>query len=147
MNDADFPAMHMQGPRGSQNPTDNRRFNNPQRGGQSAPQRPQQSFDRTSSNSADRQGGQFGQGQSAVDDIRNRIRQQQEEKSAVSNQMPVDDDLNQPIMDAQLVNEPTVAPIEDVTMPEEQNYNEAPTDEIPDDWLMPKVFKSSKNNN
>ncbi len=147
VNDADFPAMHMQGPRGSQNPTDNRRFNNPQRGGQSAPQRPQQSFDRTSSNSADRQGGQFGQGQSAVDDIRNRIRQQQEEKSAVSNQMPVDDDLNQPIMDAQLVNEPTVAPIEDVTMPEEQNYNEAPTDEIPDDWLMPKVFKSSKNNN
>jgi hypothetical protein len=142
VNDADFPAMHMQGPRGSQNqnPTDNRRFNNPQRGGQQAPQRPQQPFDRT-------QGGQFGQGQSAVDDIRNRIRQQQEEKSAVSNQMPVDDDLDQPIMDAQLVNEPTVAPIEDVAMPEEQNYNEAPTDEIPDDWLMPKVFKSSKNNN
>jgi hypothetical protein len=137
VNDADFPAMHMQGPRGSQNPTDNRRFNNPQRGGQQAPQRSQQPF---------------GQGRNAVDDIRNRIRQQQEDRATapVQNQpmpTPVMDDVEPEIMDAQLVNEPTVAPIEDVAMPEEQNYNEAPTDEIPDDWLMPKVFKSSKNNN
>ncbi len=138
VNDTDFPAMHMQGQRGqqNQNPIDNRRFNNPQRSNPSvSPQRPQQ---------------QFPQGRAAVDDIRNRIRQEERPTVPVQNQplpTPVMDDVEPEIMDAQLVNEPTVAPIEDVVMPEEQNFDSTPTDEIPDDWLMPKVFKSSKNNN
>ncbi len=138
VNDTDFPAMHMQGQRGqqNQNTVDNRRFNNPQRiNPVVASQRSQQ---------------QFPQGRAAVDDIRNRIRQEERPTAPVQNQptqTPVMDDVEPEIMDAQLVNEPTVAPIEEVAMPEEQNFSETPTDEIPDDWLMPKVFKSSKNNN
>lgn len=144
VSDTDFPAMHMQGPRVNQNQnqnpaTDNRRFNNPQRSNSAVtPQRSQQ---------------QFGQGRSVVDDIRNKLREEQRSRPVGQNPMngtmptPPMDDIEPEILDAQLVNEPTAAPIEDVAMPEEQGFNEAPTDEIPDDWLMPKVFKSSKNNN
>lgn len=51
------------------------------------------------------------------------------------------------IQDAQIVNEPkrSSLPVEDV-IPEAPYIPPSP-DEIPDDWLMPKVFKSSKNNN
>ena len=37
--------------------------------------------------------------------------------------------------------------VEEIQTPEESGYNPPNPDEIPDDWLMPKVFKSSKNNN
>jgi len=50
-------------------------------------------------------------------------------------------------MDAQLVSEPTMSPIEDVMPTEQESFDASSPDEIPDDWLMPKVFKSSKNNN
>jgi hypothetical protein len=38
-------------------------------------------------------------------------------------------------------------PVEDVRMPEESSFGAQNNEDIPDDWLMPKVFKSSKNNN
>jgi len=143
VSDTDFPAMHMQGPRPSQtqnqNPIDNRRFNNPQRSNPAvAPQRSQQ---------------QFPQGRAVVDDIRNKLREEQRSRPVGQNPMngtmptPPMEDIEPEILDAQLVNEPTVAPIEDTVMPEEQSFDATLTDEIPDDWLMPKVFKSSKNNN
>ena len=150
VSDADFPAMHMQAPKVSQN-TDNRRTNNPTRGAQNVnPQRSEQPFS---------------QNRNMVDEIRNKIRQENRPQQQFQNESmpsqpmqsqshqsqpmpsPIMEDIEPEIQDAQLVNEPTMSPIEDVMPTEQESFNPATTDEIPDDWLMPKVFKSSKNNN
>ncbi len=126
----DFPAMHMQNRTSQnqgQNNNDNRRMNNPMRNQQNNPQRPSQ---------------QFGQNRNMAD-IRNKI-MEEAQRSQAPFQVPVEE-----VKDAQIVDEQPQMnqPIEDMVMPEEQNYNAQPQDDIPDDWLMPKVFKSSKNNN
>ena len=129
----DFPAMHMQAPRTNQNQNqgqnnDGRRSsNNPVRNMQNNSQRPSQ---------------QFGQNRS-VNDIRSKIMEEVQRPQAPF-QAPVEE-----VRDAQIVEEqPQMSqPVADMVMPEETNYNSQPQDDIPDDWLMPKVFKSSKNNN
>jgi nanoRNase/pAp phosphatase (c-di-AMP/oligoRNAs hydrolase) len=65
------------------------------------------------------------------DDIRNKIMEESR--------------MQDPVIDEEQVM--TNAPIEEVQMPEEPQFTPQSTEEIPDDWLMPKVFKSSKNNN
>jgi len=70
--------------------------------------------------------------------------------------MPFEEPYQEPqIQDAQVINEPEMnmnepvmnAPIQNDQMPEDTQYNPPSPSEVPDDWLMPKVFKSSKNNN
>lgn len=131
----DFPAMHMQS-RPSQNQTqnlnqeqnnDNRRMQNP---------------NRSISSNAPRSSQQFGQNRN-VEDIRNKI-MEEVKKPQVQFQAPVED-----FQEAQIIeDQPQMnQPIEDVQMPEEQPFVPENNEDIPDDWLMPKVFKSSKNNN
>lgn len=125
----DFPAMHMQnrpGQNQGQN-NDNRRMNSPMRNPQNNPQRPNQ---------------QFGQNRNMAD-IRTKI-MEEAQRSQTPFQAPAEE-----VKDAQIIDEqPQMSqPINDMVIPEEQSYNTQPQDEIPDDWLMPKVFKSSKNNN
>ena len=125
----DFPAMHMQN-RPAQNlgqNNDNRRMNSPMRNPQNNPQRPSQ---------------QFGQNRN-MNDIRNKI-MEEAQRSQAPFQAPIEE-----VKDAQIIDEqPQMSQqVNDMVMPEEQNYNAQPQDDIPDDWLMPKVFKSSKNNN
>jgi hypothetical protein len=66
-------------------------------------------------------------------------------EEAVQRQFEPEDSIE----DAQIVNEPIMQnqPVEDVRMPEESSFGAQNNEDIPDDWLMPKVFKSSKNNN
>ena len=106
---------------------DNRRMNSPMRNPQNNPQRPSQ---------------QFGQNRN-MNDIRNKI-MEEAQRSQAPFQAPIEE-----VKDAQIIDEqPQMSQqVNDMVMPEEQNYNAQPQDDIPDDWLMPKVFKSSKNNN
>lgn len=117
--DSDFPAMHMQGqPRVQDQARDNRRPDVPR---MPQPQR----------------GGQFAQTQRNVADIRNKLMQHQNQQQF---EQPAEED--QP-----MVPSPMAQPVEDVQMPPQQSYSQQNNEDIPDDWLMPKVFKSSKNNN
>lgn len=130
VNDNDFPAMHIQGGRNqqqSQNQQNENRRQNSMR-----PQQPQ--------NQPRRQQQQFGQSQRA-NDIREKIMRE------VAPQPQFEPENT--IEDAQIVNEPIMQnqPVEDTQMPQEPSFDPQSNEEIPDDWLMPKVFKSSKNNN
>ncbi len=130
VNDNDFPAMHMQGGRNQQqgqNQQNENRRQNPMR-----TQQPQ--------NQPKMQQQQFGQSQRA-NDIREKIRREEASRPQFE---PED-----AIEDAQIVNEPIVQsqPVENTRMPQEPSFDPQNNEEVPDDWLMPKVFKSSKNNN
>lgn len=124
----DFPAMHMQGrPQPSQMP---RRPLPPQ-----SP-RPQNPVGRSQ------------QPQISAQDIMNKIRQEsparQPEPQYEEGQFnPIPQD-NQAINDSAMPHEaqPPFPPQPQNEMPVDQN-----NEDVPDDWLMPKVFKSSKNNN
>ena len=131
----DFPAMHMQAPRTNQNQNQNQGQNNDGRRASNNPVRNMQ-------NNSQRPSQQFGQNRS-VNDIRSKIMEEVQRPQAPF-QAPVEE-----VRDAQIVEEqPQMSqPVADMVMPEETNYNSQPQDDIPDDWLMPKVFKSSKNNN
>lgn len=127
VNDNDFPAMHMQNRGGQFSHQENRPTH------QQRPQQPQnqprpQQF-----------GGQ--QSQKAQADIRDKLIHEQTPAPRFDN--------NEAIEDAQIVNEPIQnQPIEDMKMPQESSsYSPQSNEDVPDDWLMPKVFKSSKNNN
>ncbi len=123
----DFPAMHMQQPRNPQNQgqvNENRRMNNPTRNVSSNPVRSNQ---------------QFGQNRN-VSDVRNKISEEVKPQPQFQPQ-------NEDIHEAEVVEDIQMnQPIDDVQMPEE-NFTPQNPEEIPDDWLMPKVFKGSKNNN
>ncbi len=139
-------------------------------------QRPQQQFGQNSRDieellrkindeNARRSGGgqQFNQNRQTQNrPVNNQIQEQVNNQMPMINQQPVqepmqfEDQYQEPqIQDAQVVNEPTMninepmmsAPLRDDQMPEEGQYNTPSPSEVPDDWLMPKVFKSSKNNN
>lgn len=151
VNDNDFPAMHMQGPASQQN-QDDRRPRNPQRENQGRP------F------SQNRGQQQFGQNPQDIDDLMRKINeensrknqgnqkfdQSQSENRQNQNQTRFEDNSNrysnQNVQDADIVEEPIRNQPQEVREPEEQ-YNAPDPSEVPDDWLMPKVFKSSKNNN
>ena len=130
VSETDFPAMHMRGQRSSQSQNqtqinDNRRMNpvrNPQISNQPRFASP------------------LAQSQS-VNELRNKI--MEEDNRQQSDFAPTED-----VKDAQLVAEPQISlPVEDFKAPEEQPYIPPNIEDVPDDWLMPKVFKSSKNNN
>lgn len=125
----DFPALHMQGSRGAQTQnqgktSDNRRIN-PLRN--------------TPFSNQPRSNVPLLHNQN-INDLRNKI--MDEDKDQPSDFPPVED-----INDAQLVDPQNSIPVEDVQMPQDQSYIAPNIEDVPDDWLMPKVFKSSKNNN
>lgn len=126
VSETDFPAMHMQSNRGQNQQQESRR-DNPMRAPQ--PQNPP------------RMSQQFGGNQpQRTQDIREKI--MREARPSYEPQERIED--------AQIVNEPimqTQPPVEDTRMPQEPSFDDQNNEEIPDDWLMPKVFKSSKNNN
>jgi hypothetical protein len=97
---------------------------------------------RNPQNNPQRPNQQFGQNRNMAD-IRTKI-MEEAQRSQTPFQAPAEE-----VKDAQIIDEqPQMSqPINDMVIPEEQSYNTQPQDEIPDDWLMPKVFKSSKNNN
>lgn len=157
----DFPAMHMNRDRtgqstmgGAQNQPD-RRFSDAQRGGQAQglrqdrPQRAQQPSS----------GAQFGQNPNDIDELMRKIneesRSRQSQRFEQNRQRPsfpqenTDEHQDEAIderfsaQDAQVIDEPVNR---NESMPED-NYTPPDPSEVPDDWLMPKVFKSSKNNN
>ena len=173
INDNDFPAMHMQGrqqqrnnPQRQQRPQQQQQYQQrPQQQQVRPQQQPQQQFGQNSADieelmrkineeNARRQGG--GQNQN-----RPQARPQQPLESPMAHaapaapQMPILDQndpmqdpfVNPQVQDAQIVNEPQMNPMQDAQMPEETPYTAPDPSEVPDDWLMPKVFKSSKNNN
>jgi hypothetical protein len=113
----DFPAMHMQGQ--SQQNTDNRRMNNPTR---QQPQMPPQ-----------RQQSRFNQQQSRQQGSQNQQQQYPQETSVQDGQIIEDAQISQPV--------------EDMSIPQNPSYPPQSNEDVPDDWLMPKVFKGSKNNN
>lgn len=137
----DFPAMHMQ-PRGGQQGqapmrgliNENRRQNNPTRNMPPMQSRGQQ---------------QFGQGINQNDNRNKPF----EENQGTGSQFNRYDDVQEAAIvednrrDASPANQTPIAPIEDIQEPEVQTYQPPVPEEVPDDWLMPKVFKSSKNNN
>ncbi len=133
VNENDFPAMHMQNrpASGQQYQQENRRVN---------PMRPQQPQNRPRQPQYQNP---MPQQQRTPHDIREKLMQEQEAQNRFGAAEPTYED-------AQIVNEPmqNQAPIEDQRMPQEPSYNNPQSNEdVPDDWLMPKVFKSSKNNN
>ncbi|MDO8269342.1 MAG: hypothetical protein Q7T54_01560 [Candidatus Levybacteria bacterium] len=145
VSDNDFPAMHMQ-PHPSQSQTQNQ---NPygdtqvkQDRGQINDNRRMPNPNRSVSSNAPRPNQQFGQNRN-VDDIRNKIMEEVKNPQAQF-QSPIDD-----VQEAQIIeDQPQMSqPIEDVQTPEDQPFVPENNEDIPDDWLMPKVFKSSKNNN
>ncbi len=126
VNDTDFPAMHMQNNRGQNQQQESRR-DNQMRAPQ--PQNPPRMSQQFAGNEPQR-----------TQDIREKI--MRETRPSYEPQDRVED--------AQLVNEPSMQsqqPVEDTRMPQEPSFENQNNEEIPDDWLMPKVFKSSKNNN
>jgi hypothetical protein len=153
--ETDFPASHMQGQRGQQTQDDRR--SRGQRGGQSRQTQRQFGQDPRS---------QFGKNPSDIDELMKKIneenarrqgggqqfggqnRQSQRQQQHVQPQQPAQDDVYDPTPeDTKIVNEPPMnAPIQDAQMPEEAIYQAPDPQDVPDDWLMPKVFKSSKNN-
>lgn len=142
VSDNDFPAMHMQpNPRVQQDnnrdlsrdtqrdPNRDSRRNMPSRNPQNAmPQRGGQQFSHGS--------------QGSVNDIRNKLI----EEKRIQKQFEQPDEIEQI---QQVIEDPQLnQPIEDVQMSQEQpSFETQNNEEIPDDWLMPKVFKSSKSNN
>ena len=164
----DFPAMHMQGGQRNQpQQNDNRRMGGQQPRNNPMPQRPSQSFgqNRPQRQAPIPQGGQFGTNPNDIEELMKKIREenarrnqgggdQRPQRPQGFNQpqnQPADDQMNAPVQDAQIVDEPVMdaqmnQPMDDMPMPQENFDNNTPED-VPDDWLMPKVFKSSKNNN
>lgn len=161
VNDSDFPAMHMRGQQQQQQSQfENRRQNNPRQqtndprmNQQVQDQRQNQPSDRGQQFGGQQFGGQnrqarpqqFGQNPNDVEELMRKIKEenaryQQENKSQNQNDQ-------YPVRDAEIVNEPQMSAPQDDQMPEEAPYQAPAPEEVPDDWLMPKVFKSSKNNN
>ncbi len=93
-----------------------------------------------------RGGQQAGQNQN-VDDIRSKIIE--ESRKPVRDFQAQDDRAVEAeiIEDEQPLRTDRNQPIEEMQAPSEQPYSAPSNEDIPDDWLMPKVFKSSKNNN
>ena len=143
VNPSDFPAMHMQP---QQRNAQQARQNNPVRNMQQS--RPGQQFpsDRPVAPQQSRPQSTFPQSNPDVDLLREKIRSEQAKYEPTEAKYQEE----QQVQEAQIVTEPidnnNTASIDDV-MPQEERFNAPTNDEIPDDWLMPKVFKSSKNNN
>lgn len=160
--------MHMQGgQRGGQNQqNDNRRMGNMPRNSQ-MPQR--QQFGQQQQNRPQRQQS-FGSNPNDIEELMKKIREEnarrqggqsfgggqnrpqpQQNYNQPQNQPQEDEQMNAPVQDAQIIDEPMDRqmnqPVHDAQMPQDQSFDENPPEDVPDDWLMPKVFKSSKNNN
>ena len=158
VSETDFPAMHMQG-RAQQGPQRAPQQRNPmQQPRQQGQNRPQQQ--------RQQQPPRFGQNTQDIDDLMQKIneenvrqggqqfdRTRQQEKPfrepVVQEEIKSQYEENPRIQDAQVVADDMSVnqPIEDANMPQEQPFAPQSNEDIPDDWLMPKVFKSSKNNN
>lgn len=156
VNENDFPAMHMQGGR-TQNQQD-RTIDNSQR--QPFAQNQNRSFDqRHAQNRQPRPNQQFGQNQNDVDELMRKINEENAKRDQNqrfdprpsrdfrNDQDEQDVDNRFSAQDAQIVEEPMNMHQNDNRDMPEENYNQPDPSEVPDDWLMPKVFKSSKNNN
>jgi len=167
INDNDFPAMHMQNrqqnSQGQQNPR-----NQQPRQQQNAPRQNQQ-FGQNRQQNAPRQSQQSGQNSQDIEELMRKINEENKNRSSGNNQqfspqsqvrpqqgqqntipdLRDQEDQYQPqIQDAEIVNTPIInTSIEDNDAPDQMPYTPPSPDEVPDDWLMPKVFKSSKNNN
>lgn len=115
----DFPAMHMQQRGSNQSQNDNRRMNNNQGRGNIQTQIPQKQ-----------------EVQSQSQDIENLMNKISEE--GTSAQQNTNRDTQQPVQN----NIP-----KDPQVPQSSSFDTQNNEDVPDDWLMPKVFKSSKNNN
>jgi len=129
VSDTDFPALHMQGARVSQNQSqtnDNRR---------TTPMRNTQISNQPRSNAP------FTQSQN-VNELRKKI--MEEDNNRQSSRFAPDKDLQDAKLDQE---EQAPMPVEDFKESFEQPYIPPSNEDVPDDWLMPKVFKSSKNNN
>lgn len=151
VNENDFPAMHMQGSQ-VRSDNDDRRSPNPQRV-QGRDDR-QRQFDQG-------RGGQqsFGQNPNDIEELMRKIneenqkreqnRRQSQDRQPRENQRRFDDttvNTSAPrVQDAEILDERRS--VQDNFEPEEGDYKPQDPSEVPDDWLMPKVFKSSKNNN
>jgi len=164
--DTDFPAMHMQGQRNqtsfnqpsSQQSQDPRR--NQPRHQQGNNNRPQQNSQMQNNRPANKS---FGQNSNDIDDLmrkineeNNRVRgasqgqNQQNSQSQQTQQNSRNMPNHEPIVEEpQFVDDQKFAPQDVVSssMPQNNSFDSQNSDEVPDDWLMPKVFKSSKNNN
>lgn len=160
VSDTDFPAMHMQG---SRNQGDERRQRNQQRGQEERSRRPQnQSQTRQFQDRSQRPQQAFGQNPQDIEELMRRINEENAKRNIGKRQDQPRQERNQSqnrsedrresfsnprVQDAEVVEDQAQNRIpEDVKMPEE-NYSPPEPSEVPDDWLMPKVFKSSKNNN
>ncbi len=176
VSDNDFPAMHIQDirnqikndPRMQQNPRQNRGnqgFDNSSFG---QPQDRQDRQDKRNSNQPQYdapfeapQGKPYGDSQGKQDRGFDSNIQNQPMSSMEDNF-----DVQPPVEEAQIVSprpmpEPAVTqapsfddpPFDDAQgkqdkqMPEPESFDNVSDEDVPDDWLMPKVFKSSKNNN
>ncbi len=159
--DTDFPAMHMQG---SRNQGDDRRQRNQQRGQEERGRRPQnQPQTRQFQDRSQRPQQAFGQNPKDIEELMRKINEENMKK-----QQPRRDDRQQPvrvqedvredefeekqneftnpqIQDAQIVDDRRQ--VQDDFEPEQAPYTPPDPSEVPDDWLTPKVFKSSKRNN
>lgn len=147
----DFPAIHMLGRNDDrQNPRDERR--NEER----KQNQPQRQFgngrdDRQTRNEQKSQR-QFGQNSNDIDELIRKIneenakreRDQRREERQVSRQ---DDRYQaQRVQNDQVVDDESRS-FQNDQEPEEKPYTPPDPSEVPDDWLTPKVFKSSKRNN
>ncbi len=160
--DNDFPAMHMQGRNQSQDRRDrNQQPRNPQQQMPSRPQQTQQqAFGQDRQNRAQGQK-PFGSNPNDIEELMRKIKEENARRNPQNRPQRNPQDFSRreepeeqqaPIQDAQIVDdqvpEPQMsAPIEDAQIPQDQGYNPPASEDVPDDWLMPKVFKSSKNNN
>lgn len=146
-------------------------------GGVQMPQRAAQNFGQNRSQRPTQQqpqpsGAQFGTNPNDIEELMRKIKEENAKRSGGGQNFgqnraprqqqdqqrfnsPIDDEepmRNPQVQDAEIVEDQAVepqmnAPMEDVAMPQDQNFDNVNPEEIPDDWLMPKVFKSSKNNN
>lgn len=160
VNENDFPAMHMQNRGTSQqrNPIIPQRNQQPQA-------RPQNMQNRLahphSQPQGQRQQPQFGQNARDIEDLLRKINEENARRNASQSHQNRNDRSNMPqaprenrqqynqnpiIEDAQVVEDVKGIP-DDMMPPQEDSYQPQRNEEVPDDWLMPKVFKSSKNNN
>lgn len=145
----DFPAMHMQQRQQNENRrAQGQRFGSNQQRGQhfGRDQRENdQQFGGQNRQQSRPQQGQFGQRNDDVDELMRKIK----EENARFMQEDRQNKSYPQASDAEIVEEPKNTQGQDMgpEEPQEAPYIPPAPDEIPDDWLMPKVFKSSKNNN
>lgn len=145
----DFPAVHMRGRNDDQQSTRDERQNEPRK--QNQPQR-QFGHDRNDRplRNDQRPQKQFGQNPNDIEELMRKINEENAKRDQgqkrEERQAGRQDDRyqGQRVQDAQLVDERS---FQNDQEPEERPYTPPDPSEVPDDWLTPKVFKSSKRNN